>query len=859
MDIKKIDTRSMLSVKEFLNFMTRTKKDSENVFTQDFIILNLDRILADLYSTKGNFYSLKHSHDLLKVNMCLADHCKGKGEDIYKLIENGRFFFIYTELIKYHINQPKFDYSSLNVILETMNRLIAGSDHYYKESFKINRIVKATVDQGILKLLHDILVKENFLERPYNEFPLKYVTYSTILSIFLHCSKDRHLIKNELVKFNMINTLLGYLQNSLHRVSLKEYGYLYLTIMCILKILANILTDSEMNLCAEMVFDTLYTCLCIIIKKAETNKKVLNSKYYISYSITSNETYVTADELINILTKISTGERVQQIIFEKNIFEQIEILINQGSPNDKEACLNLICSLCFNSQMIKYLTKTNTNLLATIESIRKRTNSREVPVKTICDQIKVMANQVTRKQLFKRMRSIENLIVISNCQKFYLKCERIRNELKKIGFNVYMSVDGSTESLRGDMDKHIETASLVLICFSDEYKNNIFCRYDAKQVTSFEKDAVFVKMDNNEPHGWLQKVVSNNPCVDYTIEDESLAFKNLLEQIEENLGTIDELFPDYQSKKACVENPESVVNPIELAPNPNEPKLVERTSMKMSPTKTNVDPIVRQPNPNEPELVERTSIKMSPTKTNVDPIVRQPNPNEPKLVERTSIKMSTTKTNVDPIVRQPNPNEPELVERTSIKMSPTKTNVDPIVRQPNPNEPELVERTSIKMSTTKTNVDPIVRQPNLIGNFPNLMENLLLLKQKSIENQIKSGNTIRSLIDLKLSQIPLKQALIEEKYKLYREKYQTKSAVDPAKTKIDPKNIQTNPIRPSLIPVESELVEGTSVQKSTKNTGAQTAEPETIEIKKKIEYTRNNLDRCYLNLKQIKKKLKFFR
>ena len=78
--------------------------------------------------------------------------------------------------------------------------------------------------------------------------------------------------------------------------------------------------------------------------------------------------------------------------------------------------------------------------------------------------------------------------------------------------------------------------------------------------------------------------------------------------------------------------------------------------------------------------------------------------------------------------------------------------------------------------------------------------------------------------------LPIKPLLIPVESELVEG---TSVQMSPTKTYVDPIVLQANPIRPSLIPVESELVEGTSVQKSPKKTETQTTKPETVELKKK--------------------------
>ena len=116
----------------------------------------------------------------------------------------------------------------------------------------------------------------------------------------------------------------------------------------------------------------------------------------------------------------------------------------------------------------------------------------------------------------------------------------INEELKKKVYKTWMDIDTEYPNLHDAVAKAVEAASVVLVCYSYEYKASSNCRLEAQYAAKRNKSLIGMKLQHNyEPDGWLKIVLTTKPNFDFSSkENEKLqnAYANLFKQIDLMLG-----------------------------------------------------------------------------------------------------------------------------------------------------------------------------------------------------------------------------------------------------------------------------------------------------------------------------------
>ena len=85
----------------------------------------------------------------------------------------------------------------------------------------------------------------------------------------------------------------------------------------------------------------------------------------------------------------------------------------------------------------------------------------------------------------------------------------------------------------------VEGSTIVLMCFSNQYRNSYTCRLEVEYAVKRHRPIVPVKLSEYEPTGWVESVVGMKIPIDFSRES-NRAYEHLLEQINEEYEKITE-------------------------------------------------------------------------------------------------------------------------------------------------------------------------------------------------------------------------------------------------------------------------------------------------------------------------------
>ncbi len=200
---------------------------------------------------------------------------------------------------------------------------------------------------------------------------------------------------------------------------------------------------------------------------------------------------IASKQLILIITlyKLSVNEKLKMDVFNypdlKNtlkslIFDAIEVEKNYG--------LELFSQLAFNKQVNEELNKD----LDLIEYVTKLQNKKDFEFKLLektCQNflwiLKSKEKQVENLPLIKTSH-----IMISYNTASRVKCLKIKDELEKLNFKIWIDVNEIHGSSLDSMAQAVEQSQIVLICITEKYRQSVNCQAEAQYAFKLNKPIV---------------------------------------------------------------------------------------------------------------------------------------------------------------------------------------------------------------------------------------------------------------------------------------------------------------------------------------------------------------------------------
>ncbi|XP_072049656.1 uncharacterized protein [Amphiura filiformis] len=102
---------------------------------------------------------------------------------------------------------------------------------------------------------------------------------------------------------------------------------------------------------------------------------------------------------------------------------------------------------------------------------------------------------------------------------------KLRDELTRAGYDVWMDVDHMEGNMDERMAEAVEQASAVLICFSKKYQESANCKKEAQYANILKKHIVPLKYEEYMPTSWLGLMI--NALLYYDVQTEESMMKNL--------------------------------------------------------------------------------------------------------------------------------------------------------------------------------------------------------------------------------------------------------------------------------------------------------------------------------------------
>ncbi|XP_041472786.1 uncharacterized protein LOC121422047 isoform X2 [Lytechinus variegatus] len=136
------------------------------------------------------------------------------------------------------------------------------------------------------------------------------------------------------------------------------------------------------------------------------------------------------------------------------------------------------------------------------------------------------ADPETERKIAKKQTPHVMLSYQWDVQKQILK---VKDVLSALGFNVWLDVERMGGSTLEAMANAVEEACVVIICFSEKYKDSPACRTEAEYTYKLRKPIIPLKMQTGyDPNGWLGAMLGNKFYIQMST----------LELVQDNMGLL---------------------------------------------------------------------------------------------------------------------------------------------------------------------------------------------------------------------------------------------------------------------------------------------------------------------------------
>jgi hypothetical protein len=112
-------------------------------------------------------------------------------------------------------------------------------------------------------------------------------------------------------------------------------------------------------------------------------------------------------------------------------------------------------------------------------------------------------------------------------------CLRISDQLMKDDFRVWIDQDETFATTMNEKCEIIDSSEYFLMCISDSYKQNLYCRCEASY--AFQRQCHIIPLivtTNYRPDGWLNRLISGKISIDFTKLDFEMAQMKLKTEID---------------------------------------------------------------------------------------------------------------------------------------------------------------------------------------------------------------------------------------------------------------------------------------------------------------------------------------
>lgn len=330
------------------------------------------------------------------------------------------------------------------------------------------------LEKSKLKTFLDLIDHQTLMKKAHFYKP---EILKSFLSIINWLSKYSHGNKSDWKELNAIGTLLNILTIS------NKFGQL------IYSSIANIIDDVQIEELTSLV----QTMIEIDVKRVhkfashfkkdklsrtkqqfrDQNKKVF---LYEVMVLLTKLGHVSLTDCLQNIKRLALNPKFRFEIYNKtSLRKSLKIIIKYGNDIEKQFSINLIAQLAFDPRVLDQIIG-DLKLISFIRKLSKDDSIQLKKLKIVCKQLLWLIEEANQDQFEQSTNHVNEHIMISYHWFDKDICFRIKNELEKDNYKVWIDLNEINGSSLDSMAKAVERSKCVLMCFSEKYRQSLNCQ-----------------------------------------------------------------------------------------------------------------------------------------------------------------------------------------------------------------------------------------------------------------------------------------------------------------------------------------------------------------------------------------------
>ena len=216
-------------------------------------------------------------------------------------------------------------------------------------------------------------------------------------------------------------------------------------------------------------------------------------------------------ELLNSVYHLAVCDKIKNdVYFTFNMNDHLRTFIYNGNEIEIQYALKLLYQLCFEKKICQHV-KDDQDLIAKIKEINDSEKT-SGSTKKFCQGILWMMEDGSIKTEIdsnkKTSETTEKHIMISYNRESRELCLKIKSELEKMNYKIWIDIENIHGSSLESMALAIENSMCVLMCMTEKYKQSPNCRAEAEYAFNLNKPIIPLIMQKEyQPNGWLGRII----------------------------------------------------------------------------------------------------------------------------------------------------------------------------------------------------------------------------------------------------------------------------------------------------------------------------------------------------------------
>ena len=425
-----------------------------------------------------------------------------------------KYYSLICETMKNYGNEgfTELDRQKIEILSNSLNQLNFITLHSVKFRLKYFELGGA---KAFVELLDNEIFSNNFQN---NE------VYGRIVANLNWLSKNADLYKSEWNDLNSAGVLLKVSRNI---PSSKAIAYMAF---------ANIATDNEIDTLPEIdgiiiEFITYITRGANEMKKGHVSREKhpfidendvtsMHDVYLIQIHEYNSRFTITG--ILLALYKLSVNNRIKYDMYVKyNLKDPLRVIIFKGSEIEKKHAIQIIAQLCFDKQVLD-LVSSDIELKENIEMTAKPGNCKIDSTRKLCEQVTWeihMKNKGPDEEASKQMTEIreQKKVMISYNSASRDICLKIKDELEKQNFKVWIDVNEIHGSSLEAMARAVESSDFILMCVTEKYRQSVNCQAEAQYSFKLKKKIIplILQKGLENVDGWLGIILGDKIFINF--------------------------------------------------------------------------------------------------------------------------------------------------------------------------------------------------------------------------------------------------------------------------------------------------------------------------------------------------------